>query len=83
MNARVAAMLPVTMGACGTNSADNTVQPASIPSQVLPTAPPPQPMPDEDGACPADVKPCTDGSFVSCSPTKGCAFDTCPGASTP
>jgi hypothetical protein len=45
----------------------------------LPAAPPPPPMPDEGGACTADVKQCPDGSFVSRNAAQGCAFDPCPG----
>jgi hypothetical protein len=36
-------------------------------------------MPDEAGSCPADVNQCTDGSYVSRNPAKGCAFNPCPG----
>jgi len=33
----------------------------------------------KSGSCPADVNQCTDGSYVSRNPAKGCAFNPCPG----
>jgi hypothetical protein len=36
-------------------------------------------MPDDRIVCPADVKLCPDGSYVSRDPSRGCAFKPCPG----
>jgi hypothetical protein len=44
--------------------------------------PPPPPLADEGMACPADVKQCADGSFVSRTAPR-CAFAACPGESKP
>jgi len=85
MKALVAAMLLASLAACSSGGADTAVKPA-VPAKAgkpSPYAPPPPPMPDEGGACPADVKQCPDGSFVSRNPASGCAFAPCPGASKP
>jgi hypothetical protein len=60
---------------------DAPAKPASSAAsgKPLPYAPPPPPLPDEVGACAADVRQCPDGSFVSRSPATSCRFDPCPG----
>jgi len=85
MKALVAAMLLASLAACSSGGADTAVKPAAPAKAGKPSpyAPPPPPMPDEGGACPADVKQCPDGSFVSRNPASGCAFAPCPGASKP
>ena len=67
----VAASLLLMLGACG----------ASLPvaGKPAPAGPPPPPMPDEGIACAADVRLCSDGSYVSRNPAKNCTFDLCPG----
>jgi len=81
MKALAAAVLLITLSACGSGGADTAAKPASqaVAGRPLPEAPPPPPIPDEGGACPADVKQCPDGSYVSRSPARGCAFNPCPG----
>jgi hypothetical protein len=77
MRTLVAMLLLATLGACSPLPA----QPAA--GKLSPYAPPPPPMPEEGIVCPADVMQCPDGSFVSRSPARGCAFDACPSASKP
>lgn len=83
MKALAAVVLLALLGAC--SSGASVAKPETSPKtgKPLPYAPPPPPMADEGGACPADVKQCPDGSFVSRNPAQGCAFDPCPGASKP
>ncbi len=45
-----------------------------------PAGPPPPPLADEGIVCPADVRQCPDGTYVSRDPDNGCAFRTCPDA---
>ncbi|HSJ80615.1 MAG TPA: hypothetical protein VK910_05305 [Thiobacillus sp.] len=68
-----AASLLLMLGACSPLPAPPA---AGKPS---PAGPPPPPMPDDRIVCPADVKLCPDGSYVSRDPTRGCAFNPCPG----
>lgn len=66
--------LSLALGACSAEP------PAAKPvAKALPDAPPPPPMPDEGGACAADVRLCADGSYVSRTGA-ACAFAACPGA---
>jgi hypothetical protein len=44
-----------------------------------PIASPPPPTPGDAIVCPADVRQCPDGSYVSRDPARGCAFNACPG----
>lgn len=48
-------------------------------TRELPPAPPPPALPRDTIVCPADVRQCPDGRFVSRNPARGCAFDACPG----
>ena len=82
MNRLVAVLLLATLGACSSGSADTVARPADPPKagKPLPAVPPPPPMPEEGGVCPADVRLCPDGSAVSRDPAKACAFKPCPGA---
>jgi hypothetical protein len=73
-----AAALLLMLAAC---SAPLTSQPAA--GKPSPVGPPPPPIQDEGIACPADVRQCPDGSYVSRNPANGCAFDACPDASKP
>lgn len=72
--------LLLMLGACGPGA---PVSPPSPATQPPPAAPPPPPMPGDDVVCPADVKECPDGSYVSRDPARRCAFNPCPGESTP
>lgn len=72
----VAASLLLMLGACS----PLPVQPAA--GKPSPAGPPPPPMPDDRIVCPADVKLCPDGSYVSRDPARGCAFNPCPGERT-
>ena len=85
MKALVAAMLLASLAACSSGGAEPTVKPAAPAKADKPSpyAPPPPPMPEEGIVCPADVRLCPDGNFVSRNPASGCAFDPCPGASKP
>ncbi|MHB1188066.1 hypothetical protein [Thiobacillus sp.] len=85
MKSLAAAVLLATLGACSSGGADPVAKPAApaVAGKSLPYAPPPPPMPEEGGACPADVRQCPDGSFASRNPTKDCAFEPCPGAGKP
>jgi hypothetical protein len=74
MKALIGMVCLLALCAC---NADTTAPSPSHPP--LPAAPPPPPMPDEAGSCPADVNQCTDGSYVSRNPARGCAFNPCPG----
>ena len=74
----LAAALLLMLGACGAAPG----QPGSQPARALPPAPPPPSLPDQTVMCPADVKQCADGSFVSRNPAMDCVFNSCPGAST-
>jgi hypothetical protein len=67
----VAALLLV-LGACGTS--------LPVAGKPAPAGPPPPPMSGDTIVCPADVKQCPDGSYVSRNPGNGCIFDPCPGA---
>ena len=69
----------LALGGCSTGAGDR-VPPAASDPRALPEAPPPPALPDEPGVCPADVKQCADGSFVSRIPARDCAFAACPGA---
>jgi len=73
MKALIGMVCLLALGAC--NAGTTAPSPSRPP---LPAAPPP-PMPDEVGLCPADVNQCTDGSYVSRNPARGCAFNPCPG----
>jgi len=77
-----AAALAITLAAC---SAPDTPKPvrSSAGKVALPAAPPPPLVADDSRMCPADVKACLDGSFVSRNPNKGCAFARCPGETQP
>ncbi|MEW6120030.1 MAG: hypothetical protein AB1593_08070 [Pseudomonadota bacterium] len=72
MITRLVLVLPfVLLTACGAGAP----APASKP---LPEAPPPPALQEEDRlVCPADVKECPDGSFVSRIGTR-CEFAACP-----
>ncbi|MGB9128870.1 MAG: hypothetical protein WCB97_04415 [Thiobacillus sp.] len=85
MRTLVALLLLATLGACSSGGAEPVVPPVALPKagKLSPYAPPPPPMPEEGIVCPADVMQCPDGSFVSRSPARGCAFDACPSASKP
>jgi hypothetical protein len=78
MRALAAATLLLALGACG-----STVAKTAPRTQALPPAPPPPPMVDDGTVCATDVKPCSDGSYVSRNPANGCAFDVCPSGSRP
>ncbi|OJW52802.1 MAG: hypothetical protein BGO60_02285 [Thiobacillus sp. 65-1059] len=82
MRALAAAVLLFTLSGCGLAGTDPAARPAPHPAadKPLPPAPPPPPLPDQGGACAADVKQCADGRYVSRNPDKGCAFDACPDA---
>lgn len=81
MKALVAVML-LSLAGCGSMGADTAVrQPAT--GKALPAAPPPPPLADDQIVCPADVKLCADGSYVSRDPAKRCAFKPCPGETQP
>jgi len=85
MKVLVAAMLLASLAACSSDGADTAVKlaaPAKA-GKPSPYAPPPPPMPEEGIVCPADVRLCPDGSFVSRNTANGCAFEPCPGASKP
>jgi len=81
----LAAVLLLALGACSSGGAEPVVKPAAPPKAGKPSpyAPPPPPMPGDPIVCPADVRQCPDGRFVSRNPANGCAFDACPGASKP
>jgi len=72
----IAASLLLMLAACSTPYPAQPV--AGKPS---PAGPPPPPMPDDPIVCPADVRQCPDGSYVSRKPANGCAFGPCPDAS--
>jgi hypothetical protein len=74
--AAAAVVLVLVLGACSA-AGERPVQRSGRP---LPPAPPPPAMLDEGVACAADVKTCTDGSYVGRDPAAGCAFKACPGA---
>lgn len=57
--------------------------PAPKAKKPSPAGPPPPEMSAEAVVCPADVRPCPDGSFVSRDPDNGCVFRRCPGAADP
>jgi len=85
MKVLVAALMLFSLVACSSTGAD-TSKPARTPASgkvALPVAPPPPPLPDDRIVCPADVKQCADGSFVSRNPDNGCAFSPCPGKTQP
>jgi hypothetical protein len=69
----IAASLLLMLGACGASA----VQP--VKGKPSPAGPPPPAMPGDAIVCPADVKQCADGSYVSRNPDNGCAFNPCPG----
>ena len=73
IRALAAAMLLLTLAACGTPQ----------PRKAAPAGPPPPPLPEEPLVCPAEVRQCPDGSFVSRNPARDCEFDACPGAGKP
>lgn len=75
-------VMAITLAAC---SVPDTPKPArpSAGKVTLPEAPPPPLVADDPIVCPADVKTCPDGSFVSRNPNKGCAFARCPGEPQP
>ncbi|MGV8992294.1 MAG: hypothetical protein ACOH1Q_12920 [Thiobacillus sp.] len=77
-----AAALAITLAAC---SAPDTPKPvrSSGGKVALPPAPPPPLVADDRIMCTADVKACSDGSFVSRNANKGCAFARCPGETQP
>ena len=82
MKAFLSALMLFTLAACNP-VLDTPTKPASRASsgKPLPYAPPPPALPDEVGACAADVRQCPDGSFVSRNPATSCSFDPCPGES--
>lgn len=71
-----AAAMAITLVACSSPG-----MPSAPPAgkAALPEAPPPPLVADDAIVCPADVKACPDGSFVSRNPDQGCAFARCPG----
>jgi len=76
-------VLILMLTACGSAS-EAARQPVSRQgtAATIPAAPvpPPPPIPEEDAiVCPADVKLCPDGSYVSRTPARRCEFDPCPG----
>ncbi|NDP49031.1 MAG: hypothetical protein GZ085_11735 [Sulfuriferula multivorans] len=77
-----AAALAITLAAC---SAPESLKPvrSSVGKVALPEAPPPPLVADDPIMCPADVKTCPDGSYVSRNSNKGCAFARCPGETQP
>jgi hypothetical protein len=85
MKALAAAVLLLSLGACGAVGADAAAKPAPHPVAGKPLlyAPPPPPLPDEGAVCAEDIRLCADGSTVSRNPAKGCAFDPCPGDRNP
>ena len=85
MKALVAALMLFSLVACSATG-EGTSKPAQTPASgkvALPIAPPPPPLPDDRIVCPADVKQCADGSYVSRDTAQGCAFKPCPGATQP
>lgn len=72
MIARLAPVLfVVSLAACGAGAPPPSAKP-------LPEAPPPPALREEDRlVCPADVKACPDGSFVSRTGPR-CEFAACP-----
>jgi hypothetical protein len=85
IKALVAALSLVVLTACSSAGADSAAKstPSAGAGKTLPFAPPPPPLREDGIACPADVKQCPDGSFVSRNPASSCAFEPCPGASNP
>ena len=73
IRALAAASLLLMLAACGTFPAH------PVAGKPAPAGPPPPPMPDDPVVCPADVKLCLDGSYVSRTSGHGCAFKRCPG----
>ncbi len=76
----LATLLLLTLAACNT-VLDAPAKPESSATsgKPLPYAPPPPPLPDEGGACAADVRQCPDGSFVSRNPAASCSLRPVPG----
>ena len=75
-----AVLLAVTLGGCGATSATQPSPNPQPPSAAAPApVPPPPPLEEDVKLCPADVKRCPDGSWVSRNPARDCAFDPCPG----
>ena len=81
MKAFVATVLLLNLAACSSMGADTSSPPGTPVSgkATLPPVPPPPPIPDDRIVCPADVKLCADGSYVSRDAAKKCAFKPCPG----
>jgi hypothetical protein len=73
IRALAAAVLLLTLAACGTLPGA-----AHGNGKAAPAGPPPPPMPDEPLVCPTDVRQCPDGGFVSRNPDRDCEFDACP-----
>jgi hypothetical protein len=74
IRALAAAVLLLALAACGTTLPGS----AQGHRKAAPAGPPPPPMPDEPLVCPAEVRQCPDGSFVSRNPARDCEFDACP-----
>lgn len=79
IRALAAGGLLLILTACDTLPAQPHAQGSRKPA---PAGPPPPPMPDGPLVCPADVKLCSDGRYVSRSPAKECEFDACSGDSS-
>jgi hypothetical protein len=81
--ALVVTLLLLALTGCGSASeAARQPAPAESTATSVPAAPvpPPPPIAEEDAiVCPADVKLCPDGSYVSRDPARRCEFDRCPG----
>ena len=83
IRALAAAMLLLTLAACGTPQPGSATGHAEKPRKAAPAGPPPPPLPEEPLVCPAEPRQCPDGSFVSRNPARDCEFDACPGAGKP
>ncbi len=76
-------LLLFSLAACQSTGADTAVKPAPKAGKTLPPAPPPPGLQEDRIVCPADVRLCADGSYVSRNPDKACAFNPCPGDGKP
>jgi hypothetical protein len=80
-----AGLMLCSLAACGSFGTDTPLPHATRSSgkPALPAAPPPPPLPDDPVLCPADVKACDNGRFVSRDSSLDCAFPSCPGEIKP
>ena len=72
--ALAAAVLLLTLAACGTPSVQSLTH-----KKPVPVGPPPPSMPDTPLVCPTDVQLCPDGHPVRRNPAAECEFDACSG----